>query len=510
MFDSGAGASPVLRMRGLAKAFGPVRALDGVDLEVRRGEVHALVGENGAGKSTLMKVLAGAHTPDAGSMELDGEPFAPRGPAEARRAGVAMVYQELNLAPHLTVEENLLLGCEPARFGFRLGRVMRQRARRALEILEHPEIRPGRRVAELGPGERQLVEIARARLGTEDGEARVLVLDEPTSSLSQRDAQRLFQLIERLRRDGLAIVYISHFLEEVARVAQRYTVLRDGRSVATGDVARTPAEEIVTQMVGRALDEVYPHVAHSRGQVVLKLDALCGPAPVRSASLELARGEILGVAGLVGSGRTELLRGVFGLDEVQSGSVLLGHYAGPATPAQRWEQGVGLCSEDRKEEGLALSLSVADNLTLSRTRPFACGPRALWLSRRAQRDATRGWIERVGIRCRSPLQKIGELSGGNQQKVALARLLHHDVDVLLLDEPTRGVDVGSKVELYRWIGELAAAGKAVLLVSSYLPELLGLCDSIAVMHRGVLGPLRARADWNEESLMEEATRGVSA
>lgn len=492
-------------MRGVAKSFGAVRALDGVELQVRRGEVHALVGENGAGKSTLMKILAGALEPDAGAMRLDEEPYRPRGPLDASRSGVAMIYQELNLAPHLSVLENVMLGREDARLGVLRRRSMRDEVLRALEVLDHPEITPEVRVGDLGPGARQLVEIARALVGRE---LRVLVLDEPTSSLSRRDTERLFELVERLRLDGVAIVYISHFLEEVQRIADRYTVLRDGRTVGTGRVHGTPLEEIVQLMAGRKLDEVYSHSERQPGEVVLALEGLGGVPLPRSASFELRRGEILGLAGLVGAGRTELVRTLFGLEPVRTGTVRLASVASTrGGPRRRLAQGIGLLSEDRQAEGLALGLTIAENTTLSRLRPFTLGP---WLRRRAQERATAGWIERLGIRCHDARQEVGQLSGGNQQKVALARLLHHDVDVLLLDEPTRGVDVTSKVEIYRLMGELAERGKALLMVSSYLPELLGVCDRIAVMHRGVLGPARPRDEWSETSLLDEATRGVSA
>ena len=497
-------AQPLLRMEGVVKSFGAVRALGGVDLEVAAGEVHALIGENGAGKSTLMKVLSGAHRPDAGRMELGGEPYSPTGPLDARRRGVAMIYQELNLAPDLTVEQNVVLGREEARWGVVRRRSMRPAITRALELLDHADLPLTARVGDLGPGARQLVEIARALVG----EARVIVLDEPTSSLGQKDAERLFDAVRRLAERGVAVVYISHFLEEVAELADRYTVLRDGETVARGVVEGTSIETMIEAMAGRALDEFFPHVPHRPGEVLLELRGLTGAPLPRAVDLELRRGEILGIAGLVGAGRTELLRALFALDPVESGEVTVAGVPSAASgPANRLAQGLGLVSEDRKEEGLALGLSIADNTTLSRLAPFRRGSR---LSRRAQAEGTRTWVERLGIRCRDVAQPVGDLSGGNQQKVALARLLHHDVDVLLLDEPTRGIDVASKVEVYRLMGELAASGKALLVVSSYLPELLGIADRIAVMHRGVLGAARPTSEWTEAALLDEATRGVGA
>ncbi len=490
-----------LTMTGIRKRFGPTEALRGVDLALRPGEVHALVGENGAGKSTLMKVLSGTVAPDAGAMELDGRPYAPAGPHDARRRGVAMIYQELALAPHLSVEANVMLGVEEARLGFlRRGRHFR-RVRDALAVLHHPEIHPDTPVARLGPGARQLVEIARALVV----DVRVLILDEPTSSLTQEDASHLFALIRRLRDRGVTVVYISHFLEEVQAVADRFTVLRDGETAGGGAVRNFSPERIIELMVGRSLTEQFPRVPHTIGEPVLELTDLVGEEAPRGASLTLHRGEILGVAGIVGAGRTEMLRAVFGLDPVRAGRVRVKGVDSPrAAPGRRIRQGLGLLSEDRKGEGLALAQSIADNLTYSRLAPYR---RFGWLSLRRRARAVTDWLARLGVRCSGPDQPVGELSGGNQQKVALGRLLHQGADVLLLDEPTRGVDVGSKAEIYRLIGGLAAQGKAVLFVSSYLPELLGVCDRLAVMVRGRLSPARPVADWTPETVLAYATGG---
>jgi ribose transport system ATP-binding protein len=494
---------PRLSMQGIAKRFGATVALDGVDLEARAGEVLALVGENGAGKSTLMKVLSGALAPDSGSMKLGEEPYAPRSPAEAHARGVAMIYQELSLAPHLTAAENIALGREPVRGLLLDSQALRERARAALERVGHADLPIDIPVARLSPAERQIVEIARAlSLGS-----RVLVLDEPTSSLSSSDVARLLDLLRGLRAQGLAVVYISHVLEEVFAVADRYTVLRDGRSVASGPIAGVDARSLVAHMVGRDVGEIYPRSARSPGDVVARIENLAGVRLPRAASLEIRRGEVLGLAGLVGAGRTELLRALFGLDPVLRGEISVLALRGPASPRARWAQRVGMVSEDRQGEGLALSLSVADNLCLPSLRALS---RAGLATPRAVERSAAPWIDRLRVRCRSPREQVALLSGGNQQKVALARLLAADCDILLLDEPTRGIDVAAKAEIYALIDELARAGRAVLLVSSYLPELLGLCDRIAVMSRGRLGPARPAADLDAHGILLAATGGEAA
>lgn len=484
---------PRLRLSGIRKRFGATIALDGVSLEVAPGEVHALVGENGAGKSTLMKVLSGVHRQDAGVMELEGRHFTPRTPLAARAAGVVMVNQELAIAPHLTVTENLVLGAEPLRGGLLHHAEARRRAAGALAQLGRPDIPLDLPAGRLSVAEQQLVEIGRALvLG-----CRVLVLDEPTSSLTQADVTRLFELVRRLRAQGQSIIYISHFLEEVEQLSDRYTVLRDGRSVATGRTAEVTMDRIAELMVGRQVDELYTRSPRTPGETILELRDLAGPVKPAGATLDLRRGEVVGLAGLVGAGRSELLRVLFALDEVRAGTVRLGAYAGPASPLRRWEQGMGLLSEDRKSEGLALNLSIEANLTL---------PRLGWrVSPAALARETGTWIERLGVRCAGPAQPIGQLSGGNQQKIALGRLLRNGAEVLLLDEPTRGVDIGAKQNIYRLIDELAGAGRAVLMVSSYLPELLGTCDRIAVMCRGTLGPAHPVAECTEHGIMLEAT-----
>ncbi|MCS1407058.1 MAG: Ribose import ATP-binding protein RbsA [Verrucomicrobia subdivision 3 bacterium] len=485
-------------MSGVVKSFGATRALRGVSFEVAPGEVHTLIGENGAGKSTLMKVLSGAHQADEGRIELDGEPFLPKNPLHARDSGIAMIYQELNLAPDLSVEENILLGEEPRRFGLIRRRMSRDLAQQALEQLDHSGLSLATPVYELSIAEQQLVEIARALTQR----PRVLIMDEPTSSLTQVDVERLFRVIARLKTQGVSIVYISHFLEECEKVCDRYTVLRDGESVGTGEMDTTEIDGIIRLMVGREMKEIYPKLEHSLGAPALELEGLAGRKKPHSVSLKLRRGEIFGVAGLVGAGRTETLRTCFGLDRLTSGRVrVAGEESTEGTPRLRLRQGMGLLSENRKGEGLLLNQSIANNLTMTRFEPFS---KFGFIRHADQSRAANQWIDRLGVRTSGARQTIGELSGGNQQKVAIGRLLHHDADILLFDEPTRGIDVGSKAQIYQLVNELAKQGKAILFVSSYLPELLGVCDTIGVMCRGMLKEVRPAEGWDEEQILAVA------
>jgi ribose transport system ATP-binding protein len=492
-----AGSGVRLVARGVSKSFGPTRVLSEVSLAVRPGSVHAVLGENGAGKSTLMKILAGALSPDAGSLELDGARYAPADPLAARRRGVAIVYQELSVCPHLSVAENIALGAEPARFGWISRETVTDRARRALAALGAEGLSLERAVGGLSAAEQQIVEIARA-LSLDD--CRLLIVDEPTSSLGADDVERLFAALAKLRERGLGIVYISHFLDEVRRIADDYTVLRDGRVVASGTVADTTNDELVVAMAGHAVESAR-RTLRTAGERLLSLTELGGVRLPTSASLELSRGEVLGIAGLVGSGRTELFRAIFGLDPVVRGELRVAAFSGPASPGRRLSQGVGLLSEDRAREGLALGLSVSRNLTLSKLEPLRVHG---LLSPRREHEVTARFIERLRIKTRGPAQRVAELSGGNQQKVALGRLLHHDVDVLLLDEPTRGIDVRSRTEIHRLIDELCDKGKAVLMISSHLDELLATCDRLQVMRRGVLGVSRPAAGLSERELLGEA------
>ncbi|WP_437986750.1 sugar ABC transporter ATP-binding protein [Sorangium sp. So ce117] len=496
--------APVLEVTGLAKAFGPNPVLRDVSLRVAPASIHALLGENGAGKSTLARVLLGMERADAGAILLGGARYAPASAEEARRAGVVLVPQERTLCAHLTVVDNVVLGIEPRARAW-LGLEIRDRSRaravaRAAIALVTAD--PGRvpldaRAGELGVADQQLVEIARALaqggLG-EDGRlaARLLVLDEPTSSLGQSDAARLFERVGALRDAGLAVLLVTHFLSDVRAHADRYTVLRDGRVAGEGDPREIEPAQIVREMLGRALDDsrasaVSEAAPPDGGEVVLEAEGVSGVKRPKRASLTLRRGEILGIAGLVGSGRTELLRILAGLDPRRGGTVAL-----------RAPRGIGLLSEDRGGEGLMLGRSLAENVWLSPRAPRFARPRSV-LSEGAR------WIEELAIRARGPEQRAGELSGGNQQKVQIARLLREDFDVLLVDEPTRGIDVASKAQVLALLRELARAGKAIVLVSSQLDELVTTCDRIAVLRRGTLDPPRPASSWTEASLLLEVS-----
>lgn len=486
-----------IRAEGIDKSFGATQALSGVAFEAAPGRVHALVGENGSGKSTLMRILAGEETPDAGGLFLGNVPYAPKTPLDAKRRGVALIHQELALCEHLSVAENIFLGGEVSHGPILSGRSMRKSAGDLLEKMGYPALDPATEVRKISQPMKQVVEIAKAL----KREAKVVLFDEPTSSLGKADIEHLFTQIRNLSEMGCCVIYISHFLDEVLEIADDVSVLRDGKMIQTLDASKTDGQGLVRLMVGREVSELYPRSDRAPGQTLLSLANLSGVKKPKNVSLELRRGEVLGVAGLNGSGRTELLRAIFGLDPIASGQIRFGAFSGRSEPCQRWKQGAGLLSEDRKSEGLALKLSVAENLLMPRSG------RAGIIHPKAQAQTTQLWIDRLAVRCKGPEQPVGELSGGNQQKIALGRLLELDVDLLLLDEPTRGIDIGSKAQIYSLIDELASRGKAVLLVSSYLPELLGVCDRVAVMSRGQLSTPVLASQTDAEALMEACVIG---
>ncbi|HEX7329858.1 MAG TPA: sugar ABC transporter ATP-binding protein [Pyrinomonadaceae bacterium] len=491
-----------LKLSKIHKSFGPTVALDGVDLELREGEVHALIGENGAGKSTLMNIIAGSLQPDQGTMEIHGKPYAPSNPLDARTHGIALIHQELSLCPHLSVAENVLMGIESSRFGWLDRDQLITRTSDVLKTFHHADIHPEKRVGDLSVAARQIVEISRALAA----QARIILMDEPTSSLQREDVSHLFTLIRKLSSEGISVIYISHFLEEVRQISDRFTVLRDGRSVATGEIANTSDDELIAKMVGRAQQTLFPvrTPPSKTPETILEVRNLSSPPLLKDASFDLRRGEILGIAGLMGSGRTPLLRAIFGLERPESGSVTVNNKslpAGRSTPAMRLIEGFGYLSEDRKGDGLTLNQSIADNVTVTK---FDSCSRWGWLDLGAQRKQTEKLVNALKIRTQGVQQDVGSLSGGNQQKVIVARLLHQDADVFLLDEPTRGIDIGSKAQVYETIAACAANNKAVLMVSSYLPELFGMCDRLAVMSRGRLSDVKPIDQWTPESVLQAA------
>jgi len=492
----------MLTLSNIHKRFGPTIALDGVNLELRKGEVHALIGENGAGKSTLMNVIAGAIRADEGSMLIDGKPYVPTNPLDARLNGIALIHQELSLCSHLSVAENVLMGIESSRMGWLNREALNNRTNEVLKTFHHPDIRPEKRVGDLSVAARQIVEISRAIAA----DARIILMDEPTSSLQRDDVIELFTLIRRLSAGGITVVYISHFLEEVRQICDRFTVLRDGRSVASGEIAATGDDELIAKMVGRSQSTLFPTREKSKldQETILAVRNLVLPPLLKEASFDLQRGEILGIAGLMGSGRTPLLRAIYGLERPESGTVTVNKknsVSGGSTPAMRLIEGLGYLSEDRKGEGLTLNLSVADNMTVTK---FSSCSRLGWIDLGKQKRQTEKLVNALKIKTQNVRQSVGSLSGGNQQKVIVARLLHQDADILLLDEPTRGIDIGSKAQVYETIAQCADEGKGVLIVSSYLPELFGMCDRLAVMSRGRLSEAKPIDEWTPESVMQAA------
>jgi ribose transport system ATP-binding protein len=491
----------MLQLHAIEKRFGATIALAGVDLAVAPGEVHALIGENGAGKSTLMNILSGAFAAGSGSMIVDDRPYAPRGPSDARAHGIAHIHQELALCPHLSVAENILMVIEPSRGGWLRRDAMNQRAAVLLTDFGRDEIDPATRTGDLSLADQQVVEICRALAR----DARILLMDEPTSSLQRSDVERLFETVRRLRDRGITVIYISHFLEEVREIATRFTVLRDGCSVGSGDLTSVSDDALIAMMVGREVEAMPSPTAGSRGatpEILLEVENLSAPPRLRVASLTLHRGEILGIAGLVGSGRSDLVRALFGLQRANAECVRVrGRELRTLRSSRQIRNGFGYLSEDRKGEGLALQLPIADNVTMTR---FSSCTRGGWIDRRRQSAQAEDVMARLRIKAPGSRGIVGRLSGGNQQKVALARLLHQDPDILLLDEPARGIDVSSKADIYRQIARLAGEGKGIVMVSSYLPELLEVCHSIAVMTRGRLSPARPAREWTADAILQAA------
>jgi len=495
-------ADLLLEMRGITKQFPGVLALDDVSLDLREGEVHCLLGENGAGKSTLMKILAGAQPADAGDILIGGRPAAVTSPARARELGVSMIYQEFNLSPFLSVAENIFLGREP-----RIGKtpfIDGARLRRdAEEVLRHMGVTLDVRlpVNRLSVAQMQMVEIAKAV----SVNARILVMDEPSATLTDHELASLFTLIGELRGRGMGILYISHRLEEVFQIGDRATVMRDGRHVATRDVADLTREDIIRMMVGRELTEEFPKVSLPRGAERLRVEGLTREGLFHDVGFSLHAGEIVGLTGLVGSRRTEVVRAIFGADRPSAGRVFVdGREVVVSSPRDAIAHGVGLLTEDRKNQGLVLGMSVRENITLANLGALV---RGIFVKGGEERRVAEDFVRELQIKTPSVEQAVQLLSGGTQQKVVLARWLFTNAGILMFDEPTRGVDVGAKTEIFRLMNALLERGAAVLMVSSELPEVLGMCDRILVMHEGRLAGELSRAEATQERIMQLATGG---
>ncbi len=491
--------SAQLEMRDITKRFPGVVALDGVDFELEKGEVHVLLGENGAGKSTLIKMLAGAYRPDGGEILLDGEAASISSAMDAQKLGISTIYQEFNLVPQLTVAENIFLGRQPRRFGFVDRRKMREEARKLLDRMK-VLVDPDALVFNLGVAQRQMVEIAKAL----SLNARILIMDEPTASLSSQEVERLFDIVRDLKEEEVAMIFISHHLEEVSEIGDRVTVLRDGK-VVDRVPASTEHSELVRMMVGRSVEAQFPRRRPEVGEVLLEVKNLSRKEVLRDISFQMRAGEVVGMAGIVGAGRTELARAIFGADPVDSGEVWVeGWRMESDDPREAKRRGMGFVTEDRQGQGIVPPLSVAENLGLaSLERNTHVG----LVNRREQRKQARKMIEDLNIRTPGPEQEIRYLSGGNQQKAVIGKWLLADSKVLIMDEPTRGIDVGSKVEIYELMNELTENGAGILMISSDLPEVLGMSDRILVMSGGrITGELSAE-EANGENIMEFATRG---
>ncbi|MFI9452265.1 sugar ABC transporter ATP-binding protein [Amycolatopsis sp. NPDC052450] len=498
----------LLSVRGIVKTFPGVRALDGVDFDVESGEVHCLLGQNGAGKSTLIKTLAGAHRPDGGEISWQGEPVTLASPVAALKIGIATMYQELDLVPGLSVADNIFLGRERASFGFTRISESRNKAAKLMARLGHPEITPSTEVGKLSAAGQQLVSMARALAY----DAKLLVMDEPTAALAGEEVDNLFRIVGELTAEGVAIIYISHRLEELRRIGHRVTVLKDGKTVATGlDAKETPTADLVALMAGRKVETVFGprHQEHvDPDKEVLKVENLTTVGEFENVNFTVHAGEVVGIAGLVGSGRSELLETIFGARKQDAGSVSVdGEPVRPGSVSAAVKAGIGLAPEERKSQGLLLDLPVVHNVTLASLSKYATFG---FTERGRELDDAGESLRRLDLRPADPHRIIRTLSGGNQQKAVLARWLVRGCRVLLLDEPTRGVDVGARAELYRLIEELAATGVAIVLVSSEIPEVLGLSDRVLVLREGRVLAEKPSAELTEADVLDVILEGSAA
>jgi rhamnose transport system ATP-binding protein len=493
------GGAAVLALEGAAKSFGSVRALEDASIELYAGEAHGLVGENGAGKSTLVKVLAGVHRPDAGRLLLDGAEVHLGGPADARAAGIAVIYQEPTLFPDLSVAENIFMGRQPLSWGRRIdARDLRRRVEALMERLGVP-LDPARPARGLSIADQQIVEIAKAL----SFQARVIVMDEPTAALSGAEVERLFSVARALRSQGAAVLFISHRLDEVFALCQRVTVMRDGRRVLTAPLREVTRDELVRRMVGRELSAMYPKEQATPGGVALSVRRLTREGVFADVSFDVRRGEIVGLAGLVGAGRSEVARALFGIDRRDTGEVLVeGRRLPPASPTAAMAAGIGYVPEDRRAQGLVMDLSIARNTALASLGRLR---RGVLIHGADERRLAADWAARLRLRFARLSDPASALSGGNQQKLVLAKWLARKPSVLIVDEPTRGIDVATKAEVHRLLSDLAAQGVAILMISSELPEILGMADRVLVMHEGRLSAELSREAATEERVMFAAT-----
>jgi ribose transport system ATP-binding protein len=497
-----AAAVPALEMRHISKQYPGVRALDDVSLTVGVGEVHALLGENGAGKSTLMKILAGAQSRDGGEILINGQPAAIDSPQKAMDLGISIIYQEFNLVPYLSAGENIFLGREPraALPGFVDFKTL---YREAQQVIDKLGVRMDARtpVNRLSIAQQQMVEIAKAT----SKKARIIVMDEPSATLTDHELQALFDLIRQLKSEGVSVIYISHRLEEIFEVCDRATIMRDGKWIATRDVADLTREEIIRLMVGRELKDAIPKVSATPGEVALRVEHLNRAGVLHDINFEVRQGEVLGLAGLVGAGRTETARAIFGADPIDSGKIeVLGKSVKIRSPQDAIRHGIGLVTEDRKQQGLVLGMAIRENTTLANLDLLAT---LGFIRRREEREVAEKYRGDLSIKTPTIEQAVQNLSGGNQQKVVLAKWLFTGSKVLIFDEPTRGIDVGAKSEIYKLMNELAAKGVAIIMISSELPEILGMSDRILVMHEGRIAGELSRAEADQESIMHLATGG---
>lgn len=489
----------ILMMKNISKSFPGVKALSNVDLEIRKGEVHALMGENGAGKSTLLKILAGAYTRDEGEIYIDGKKIDDLNPKQAENCGISIIYQEFSSLPDLSIAENIFLGRQYTKRG---GMIDWKRCREeSAKLLKQVgmEIDPSIKVSKLKVAEQQMVEIAKAL----SKEAKIIVMDEPTAPLTQKEIEHLFRVVDDLKKKNISVIYVSHRLAEIKEICDRMTVLRDGCLVGSADVKDTSIQDMIRMMVGREVKDMYPRTQREVGEKVLEIRHLSTKDKLKDISLDIHKGEILGVAGLVGAGRTELARAVFGADKIEEGTIkLYGKEVKIGKPRDAIEKKIGLVPEDRKRQGLVLMMNVKENITLSSLKKLKRGGK---LSLKAEASKAEQYVDKLRVATPDIYTTVENLSGGNQQKVVLGKWLCAECSLLLIDEPTRGIDVGSKVEIYELMKELVENDMAILMISSEMPELIGVCNRIAVMHEGRITGILDRDEFSEERIMAYAS-----